>query len=83
MPVYFFNLRNGSGLLEDFEGQELADLEAARAEGTKAARALIADEVMHGRLDLRAAIEIMDDGGRLLLAIPFEEAIAIETGSAG
>jgi hypothetical protein len=77
MPHYYFNLRNGLGLLEDKEGRELADLEAARAEGLKGARSLIAEEVTEGRLDLSGRIEIVDGDGRLLLAIPFGEAVAI------
>ena len=80
---FYFNLRNGNGLLEDEEGRELAGLEAARAEWVRSARAIIADEAQQGRLDLRGRIEIVDGKGRPLLVIPFADTVTIERGGAG
>jgi hypothetical protein len=79
MPLYHFNLEDGTGLLPDEEGRELPDLEAARAESIKGARSIIAADVLEGRVDLRARIEIADEAGTTLLAVPFAEVIEITT----
>ena len=75
MPRYHFNLHNGLGPLADEEGRELSDLGAARAEGLKCARAMIAEDILGGRLDLTGRIEVTDDAGSLLLTITFAEAV--------
>lgn len=77
MPLYHFNLEDGSGLIPDEEGRELSDLEAARAEGIRGARSIIADEVLEGRVDLRARIDITDGKGNVLIAIPFADTVEI------
>lgn len=76
MPLYRFNLYNSVGFVPDEEGRELADLAAAKAEGLKGARAIIADEVIQGRFDLNGRIEVVDADGRLLLTIGFAEAVS-------
>jgi len=77
MPLYHFNLLDDSGPLPDEEGRELPSLEAARSEGIRGARSIIADEVLEGRVDLRARIDITDGAGNILVAIPFADTIEI------
>lgn len=76
MPRFFFNLYDDLEVL-DPDGVELPDLEAARACGLKNARAIAADQVLRGKLDLRHRIEIADEFGQVLRTIPFADAIAI------
>ncbi|HYI64629.1 MAG TPA: hypothetical protein VEW71_07065 [Allosphingosinicella sp.] len=77
MPRYHFNIHNGIGFVADEEGRDLADLGAARAEGIKGARGMIADDVLSGVVDLNGRLDVTDADGKLLLTIPFAEAVEI------
>jgi hypothetical protein len=74
---YHFNIHNGAGFVEDEEGRELADLEAARAEGLKGIRSIVGEEVLKGILDLDGRLEVCDRDGTLVLTIPFAEAVKV------
>ena len=74
MPRYRFNVHDGLGLVEDEEGCELPDAESARGEAVKGARSLIAEDVLHGRLDLAGRVDVLDSEGRLLFSVSFTEA---------
>jgi hypothetical protein len=75
MPRYFFHYWNGIGLEEDYEGLELADVDAAHV------RALnMATEILEHREDLppqtreASAFEIVDEAGHIVLFVPLSEA---------
>jgi hypothetical protein len=78
VPLYYFNVHNSIGFTEDEEGQQLADLDAARAEGLKGVRSILAEDVSRGHLDLAGRLEVVDGLGALVLTIPFSEAVAVE-----
>jgi len=75
MPRYYFHICNGSGFVEDEEGQELPDLEAARAFAVRSARSIMASDVQRGMLDLSSFIEIEDPQHQLVHTLGFEEAV--------
>ena len=75
MPRYYFHICNGSGFVEDEDGQELPDLEAARAFAVRSARSIMASDVQRGMLDLSSFIEIEDPQHQLVHTLGFEEAI--------
>jgi uncharacterized protein DUF6894 len=75
MARFFLNIHDGSGFAEDPEGQDLADLDAARLQAIDGVRSLLSEEARHGRLDLFGSIEITDSNGATLLVVPFREAI--------
>lgn len=79
MPRFHLNIFNGAGEAPDEEGQELADLAAARAEAIKGIRSLLAAEMSEGAIDLGGRIEIAEPGGRILATIPFGEAVEVRT----
>ena len=70
MPRYFFNVREADGGIgRDAEGQDLPDLEAARAEAISANREMLGEWLLHGgTLDPRQ-IEIADERGTILATI--------------
>ena len=74
MPRYRFNVHDRFGGAEDEEGLHLADREAARRHAIAGARSLIAEDVLHGRLDLHGRIDVVDSRGRLLFSVSFGEA---------
>lgn len=67
MTRYFFHVRDEDGdVSQDFEGQELTDLPAARAEAIRTNREMLGERLLHGGdLDHRR-IEISDASGRIL-----------------
>ena len=75
MPRYFFNVRyraGPDGLAVDPEGDELADVNAAREHALAQAR----DMITRKRTDLVrdwmvCSFEIMDDKGQPVLTVPF------------
>ena len=80
VPRYFMNLRCRGHLFADEERDALPDAAAARAYAWETARDLISN----GRLDsirnwYDCTFEIMDETGRLVLAVPFAETV-VENG---
>lgn len=71
MKRYFFHTRCGDELIEDIDGVELPDFEAAEREARVAAREMVADLVITGGPIGGQSIDIHDDEGRLLKAVPF------------
>ena len=79
--LYYFNLHNSVGLIRDEEGVDLPDLDSAREEAIRNARALIADDVLKGRLDLKAKLDILAEDGTRLFALRFADAIEVSADS--
>jgi len=77
MTRYYLHINNGGGYSEDTEGQELADLDAARAAAIEGVRSLLSEEARQGQLDLSGQIEIADAEGNILLILPFSEAVEL------
>ncbi|HWI85355.1 MAG TPA: hypothetical protein VNT42_03395 [Sphingomonas sp.] len=80
MARFYLNIHNGSGFVEDLEGLELSDLEAARCQAIDGVRSLVSEEARQGRIDLTGSIEIVDDDGRVLLNIAFADAVEVRLG---
>ena len=87
MPSYFFNVRHHpgpAGLSEDLEGDELADVNAAREHALSVARKMIArDRLTMIRDWMVCSFEIVDEEGRPVLAVPFSDTVAELEGSDG
>jgi len=77
MARYFFHLHNDLETIDE-EGIELADLAAVRAVAEHEARAIAAQNVVHGHLALSHRIEVCDASGATVLVVRFGDVIAIE-----
>jgi len=79
MPRYFFNIRHRpgpAGLAEDPEGDELADVNAAREHALSVARKMIARERLTLIRDwMVCSFEIVDEEGRPVLTVPFSDTV--------
>jgi hypothetical protein len=79
MPRYFFNLRYGAGdskLAIDPEGDELADVEAARQHALREARGLIAGPRSFSVRDwFVCSFEIEDETSQRVLTVPFSDLV--------
>jgi hypothetical protein len=75
MTLYFFNLLDGARI-DDEEGQDLADEDAARAEATRSARSIMADAIWAGRLPLDESIEIVAHG-EVVAVVAFRDVVTL------
>ena len=76
MARYFFNIRIGTDYVVDPEGTDLAGVDAARAEAIKDARHLMSKSILGG-VDVSGRVfEICDEAGRVVLEVPFTDAIS-------
>jgi len=73
MPRYFFNTRIGEELIADPEGEELRDPDRAWEVARAMIRELLKTEDTEGLL--RAALEVTDEQGEIVLEFPFAEAL--------
>ncbi|MES2444488.1 MAG: hypothetical protein V4574_16810 [Pseudomonadota bacterium] len=79
MTQYFLHQRNEI-YVRDEEGEDFADLAAAREKAVIGARSILSEELMGGAIDLRGAIEIADTSGDIVEIVPFGETVTIRTG---
>jgi Domain of unknown function (DUF6894) len=64
MARYFFHIKDGTDLIQDPEGSDLATIEDARSQALKSARELWADAIKSGRSLGADAVVIADEGRR-------------------
>ena len=76
MPRFFFHIRDGESI-DDPDGMYLPDTRSARLEAMRSARDIMAEDVRRGHLPLSAWIEVTDEHGEAIFALPFAEAIEI------
>jgi hypothetical protein len=77
MPRFFFDHRHGQGAVDrDDEGIEFPSLEAAYHDATQAAVEMQTDACCEGDCATEDAFEIRDETGRMLLILPFTEALS-------
>ena len=72
MPTYFFDLIKGNELVEDDQGEDFADIEAAKLEGLASARELLADAAKKGILATSPVYLIRNAAGDILATVPLQ-----------
>jgi hypothetical protein len=80
MVRLFFHIHNGDGFTADEEGREFESIEIAHSQALRDIRSIISDEVKHGRADLRGRVEVADEEGKIVMAVPFADAIDFPQG---
>jgi hypothetical protein len=70
MPHFFFNVRDSRGCRTDCKGQDIPDLESARLEALKAAKAIWGDQTGDGPREVRS-IEVKDEADRRVMIVPY------------
>jgi hypothetical protein len=66
---YHLNIRHGTEITLDEEGEELTDLEAARRSARTSVRALVADDLLGGRPVARRDIDVSDANGTTVASV--------------
>ena len=79
MPRYYLHICNGTGFVEDSEGQVLPNAEAARKKAIEALREIMAEELRAGDLNMASFIEIEDEQHGLITTVQFLDAVAVKT----
>jgi hypothetical protein len=77
MPRYYLHIRDEGRLVEDPDGSDLPDLEAARAEALEGARNILAAKVKAGKLIDDQRFEITDETGSVLAVMPLKDALRL------
>ena len=77
MALYFFHLCDGPNHLLDLEGQELPDLDAAKAFALLSARDTLSHEMKRGLLNLCVRLDVADAAGAIVHTLPLEQAFRI------
>ena len=77
MPRYFFDLHECGDVVEDPEGCEVSDTDAARELAMKAARSIMMSEVADGRPCLSCHIVVRNEFREAVLEVPFRDAIQL------
>ena len=75
MPRFYLHTHDGVRRIEDQEGSDLADLASARAEALESARHLWAAAIIADQDLSSLRFEIADENGRIVLTLPFVEAL--------
>ena len=75
MPRYYFHIRDGQDLVQDEEGSEVADLEAAKSEARDSARDLAIDEIRNKRPVDGRKVEIADGDGQTLAVVAVRDVV--------
>jgi hypothetical protein len=83
MPRYYFHIFNSTSTVEDEEGLELPDLQAARAQAITGIRSVLSTEILTGVFDLRGRIDIADAEGKVVETVRYKEALEMSLGEYG
>ena len=79
VPRFYLHVCNGNGFTEDAEGQEFADIAAARWAAINSLREIMAGEMQIGELDLGSFIEIEDANHEMVVTVSIDEAVCLRT----
>jgi hypothetical protein len=77
MPSYYFHLDEGGSVTPDLEGRELPSIQAAREMAIREARSMLAHEIVGGHICFSCHIEIVDEQGRPVDRVTFNQAVTI------
>lgn len=74
---YYFHVRDGDRLLEDPDGSDLPNLDAAREEALAGARHLLSEKLQRGEVIDGQRFEITDESGEVLEIVPFKAVLRL------
>jgi hypothetical protein len=73
MPRFYFNFINGQETVEDSDGTELPDQEAAQKQAMIAVRDVQKTRFASVKNWVGWSVEVVDDGGHRVLRLPFSK----------
>lgn len=82
MPRFFLHIKHGGSLIEDLEGFNLPDLDAAQVEALEGLRTILADAIIGGAEPAADLILVVDEHGRELASVALAQALPAKLRSA-
>jgi hypothetical protein len=73
---YFFHVQTEGDYIEDLEGVELPNFDAVQNEAVKAARVLMANQMLQGQAPDSREFRVADAAGTMVLRYRFKDAIS-------
>ena len=70
MPRFYFHLRAGDQFIRDDDGQDFADLSAAKLEAISSAREIVAGAIRSGHASVPDAFVIADETAQEIDIVP-------------
>jgi hypothetical protein len=83
MVRFYFEMRDGDGVIPDIEGEEFKNLTEARTEAEAVLRELVADDIAAARPLQPRSCAIHDGDGQLLVVVRLLAVLEKEERSAG
>ena len=77
MPRFYLHIRHGQWRVEDLDGSDLPDLDAARTEAERSARALLEIQRVDGAVLAGQVFEIADASGQVLAVVPLRDVLEL------
>lgn len=77
MPHFYFHLSDGAEFVEDDEGAQFPDADAARRYAISNLRQVAAADVAGGHVNTELLIEIANDLGCLVGSVRFDDAVRL------
>ncbi|SDA13731.1 hypothetical protein SAMN02799622_01046 [Methylobacterium sp. UNC378MF] len=77
MPRFYLHIRHGQWRVEDLDGSDLPDLDAARSEAERSARALLEIQRVDGAVLAGQSFEIADASGQVLAVVPLKDVLEL------
>lgn len=78
MPLYFLHIRDGVHLIEDPDGSDLPNVEAAYSEAVANARDILASKVRAGEVVDGQVIEITDENGTVKATLLMRDVLRLD-----
>lgn len=79
MPRYFLNLRDGSGLYPDPDGDDFESVDDVRNDVMISVKQIVANALVSGSTLMEAldrSFEVVDEAGEIVMTISFSEGVA-------
>jgi hypothetical protein len=77
MPLFYLHVCNGIGFVEDEDGSDYLDANAAREAASAGLRDIMASELRDGSINLSSFIEIEDENHTLVTTVAFTDAVKV------
>ena len=78
MSRYFLHIHNSHGDAEDDEGLDADSLAEVRERAVSGIRSLLASEAANGEINFNGRIDISNEAGKVLLSVPFTDALSVK-----
>jgi hypothetical protein len=78
MAMFYFDHFDGSGVIQDIEGQDIADLANVHTEAALTVRELIEIVVGRGEAIDHRELRVRNDAGQTVLTLPFRDFLGLD-----